>query len=295
MTKELDAIAIHLTGVLGYEVVMQDLQDPQQLTMTMYVALKRYAQTMEVPGAAGPGSQQDFDATFAETNRLLYESPWTIHPDYGVMRSAALSALERDNANLQIIARNVDRMDAGVPVEEVADIVNTDIAAFRKIGEPALQRHAAEEITNSIDGHTAYKQEFMRASTRHPGLVEQFAALNAVTKSLVDAKEARKSTEYAAIHADKDLHSALENLLQMTLPVKEAVTAGLHIGRIVAMDAQMAGQQIGRDPDTVVWHDLDKLTGPRPRLGESAEIYYADGKGTVKDPQQERSSNGIGR
>ncbi|MES2879204.1 MAG: hypothetical protein V4713_12340 [Pseudomonadota bacterium] len=200
-----------------------------------------------------------------------------------------------DQVNLKLIAHNVDRMNAGVSTDEVANIVSADIAAFLKIGEGAYQRHAAGEMSDSINDHPAYKTEFIQASAHHPGLIKQISALNAITNSLVNTKEERKAKEYLVMRGDSEPQIALSHLMQLAPPAKDPVTTGLHIGRIMAFDGQMAGQKIGRDPDNMVWHDLGKLTGPSPRLGDHAEILYVDGKGRVKEQQQERSSNGVGR
>ncbi|HJV75098.1 MAG TPA: LPD7 domain-containing protein [Noviherbaspirillum sp.] len=68
-----------------------------------------------------------------------------------------------------------------------------------------------------------------------------------------------------------------------------AVAAGTHIGPIVAVEGNMIGQKTGRDANQITWHDIGKLNGRMPKLGEMAEIKYANGIGNVKEePEQDR-------
>ena len=57
---------------------------------------------------------------------------------------------------------------------------------------------------------------------------------------------------------------------------------GLHTGTIQVIENGWAGQQCGRDPSKLVWHEISKLSGPALKKGELAEISRVNGMGTVK-------------
>lgn len=60
--------------------------------------------------------------------------------------------------------------------------------------------------------------------------------------------------------------------------------SGLHLGPIVKIEDGRVAQKSGRDPNKLVWHDVSKLDGELPAVGEWAEIHYSQGKGRVKGP-----------
>lgn len=68
----------------------------------------------------------------------------------------------------------------------------------------------------------------------------------------------------------------------------QSVDNGLHIGPVMAIKDGMIGQKTGRDPNKLVWHEISKLEGKVPEIGEMAEIGYSKGKGQVKDKELER-------
>lgn len=68
----------------------------------------------------------------------------------------------------------------------------------------------------------------------------------------------------------------------------ENASKGTHIGLIVEVKDGRIGQKTGRDPKQLVWHDMSKLQGGVPALGEMAEIKYSRGIGQVKDQKQEK-------
>lgn len=80
---------------------------------------------------------------------------------------------------------------------------------------------------------------------------------------------------------------------------KPSVSTGLHVGPVMAIQDGRVAQKTGRDPAQVVWHEIAKLAGATPRLGESVEISYANGVGTVatKGLEQEQAAGqrSIGR
>lgn len=71
----------------------------------------------------------------------------------------------------------------------------------------------------------------------------------------------------------------------------ETVTSGMHFGPIVAIEGDRIAQKTGRQ---VVWHDLSKLKGAVPKLGEMAEIGYSKGLGILKEKALEVALEGGG-
>lgn len=71
------------------------------------------------------------------------------------------------------------------------------------------------------------------------------------------------------------------------LPVN-VVTEGMHVGPVMKMEGGMIAQKSGRDPNSLVWHDVANLKGSVPAVGEMAEINYANGQGNVKEPLREQ-------
>ena len=74
-------------------------------------------------------------------------------------------------------------------------------------------------------------------------------------------------------------------------PAVEAVLAvdkGMHIGPVMAIKDGKIGQKTGRDPNKLVWHEISKLEGKVPGIGEMAEIGYSMGKGKVLAKELER-------
>lgn len=65
-------------------------------------------------------------------------------------------------------------------------------------------------------------------------------------------------------------------------------SSGLHIGPVVAVELNRIGQQIGRDPDIIVWHRLSMLQGDVPTIGDSVEINYVNGVGVIKGEELSR-------
>lgn len=62
----------------------------------------------------------------------------------------------------------------------------------------------------------------------------------------------------------------------------DAPSSGLYIGPIVRAEEGRVAQKTGRDPNKLIWHDVSKLQGKVPAVGEHAEISYAMGVGQVK-------------
>lgn len=55
---------------------------------------------------------------------------------------------------------------------------------------------------------------------------------------------------------------------------------GLHVGPVIRVEEGLIAQRAGRGK--VVWHDVSKIAGPAPVLGDMAEIQYAKGMAKVK-------------
>ncbi|WP_304350886.1 LPD7 domain-containing protein [Comamonas testosteroni] len=84
------------------------------------------------------------------------------------------------------------------------------------------------------------------------------------------------------------------NVLEKAQDVSEvsvklpAVESGTHIGPVMAIKDGLIGQKTGRDPNKLVWHEISKLQGKVPAIGDMAEIGYSQGLGKVKGPEMQR-------
>lgn len=67
-------------------------------------------------------------------------------------------------------------------------------------------------------------------------------------------------------------------------PEPVVADSGLHLGPIVKVEDGRVAQKCGRDPNKLIWHDVSKLDGELPAVGEWAEIHYDGGKGRIKGP-----------
>ena len=66
-------------------------------------------------------------------------------------------------------------------------------------------------------------------------------------------------------------------------PVAEVVSSGMFVGPVVLIEEGRIAQKAGRDPNKLIWHDVSKLQGKVPAVGEIAEINYAHGVGKIKE------------
>lgn len=65
--------------------------------------------------------------------------------------------------------------------------------------------------------------------------------------------------------------------------------SGMCVGPVVAVELERIAVQSGRDPKVIVWHNLDRLKGEVPKVGDSIEINYVNGQGVIKAKEQLRS------
>lgn len=63
----------------------------------------------------------------------------------------------------------------------------------------------------------------------------------------------------------------------------EVASSGMFIGPVVRVEEGRIAQKAGRDPNKLIWHDVSKLQGKVPAVGEIAEINYAHGVGKIKE------------
>lgn len=279
-----------LSALAGRQIHANELATPEAMPQDVFVALNGLADELGAIAAGNTTVERGNTVQLLAVNRMLDRAPWSMDPEFGAQRMTAEFGVELDNQLLQSIARNVDKLNTGQPGLQAAHLVLRDIAAFRKIQAPEIQRHAAAEIADSINDHADYKAAFMNASSRHPGMLEHMAALNAMTKLLVAEKETRKVVEFVAYSTDPELIKAMG-----IVPPDFATTSqGLHIGPIVAIHGSLIAQKVGREPDKVVWHDMRKLQGDGAVVGAVAEVSYTNGVGILKGPGQE-VNKGISR
>lgn len=69
-------------------------------------------------------------------------------------------------------------------------------------------------------------------------------------------------------------------------PAVNVASSGIFIGPIVRVEDGRIAQKAGRDSNKLIWHEVSKLQGKVPKVGEIAEIKYAKGVGKVKEPQR---------
>ena len=63
----------------------------------------------------------------------------------------------------------------------------------------------------------------------------------------------------------------------------QAGSDGLYSGQILAIEGNMVAQKTGRDPNVVVWHDISKINGKFPRVGDVIDIRYKNGLGKIAE------------
>ncbi|AMR78049.1 LPD7 domain-containing protein [Cupriavidus nantongensis] len=68
-------------------------------------------------------------------------------------------------------------------------------------------------------------------------------------------------------------------------PTVDVASSGLFLGPVVRVEEGRIAQKAGRDPNKLVWHDISKLQGKVPGVGDWAEINYSGGVGQVKEQQ----------
>lgn len=86
---------------------------------------------------------------------------------------------------------------------------------------------------------------------------------------------------------DREFDEAMDEMVEerrlalvVPLVVVPSVNTGPHYGEIVKVEGGRVAQDVGRGQ--VVWHDVANLRGVVPRLGDKADIQYANGIGRVK-------------
>lgn len=72
-------------------------------------------------------------------------------------------------------------------------------------------------------------------------------------------------------------------------PQVDVASSGLFLGPIVRVEEGRIAQKAGRDPNKLIWHDVSKLQGKVPGVGEWAEINYSRGVGQVKEQPREQA------
>ena len=60
-----------------------ELNGPEPISKTTFLKLQKLAEDLDLSVAMGQECTDGFDEVYAEVSRLLDESKWTLHPDYG--------------------------------------------------------------------------------------------------------------------------------------------------------------------------------------------------------------------
>lgn len=82
---------------------------------------------------------------------------------------------------------------------------------------------------------------------------------------------------------DREFDEAMDAIVEerRLLGTEGVVITGPHYGEIVKVDGNRIAQDVGRGQ--VVWHDVANLRGVVPKVGDKADIQYANGIGRVKE------------
>ncbi len=132
----------------------------------------------------------------------------------------------------------------------------------------------------------------VRTVTRLDGLVNEGIVAG------VGFKPTSASKESLSMISDPEFDTAMEEVIaagkavEASHPVPVALDGIQHSGTIRVIKDGWAGQQSGRDPGQLVWHEIAKLTGPALVLGQQADIVRAKGLGRVMDKALEREVDG---
>ena len=129
------------------------------------------------------------------------------------------------------------------------------------------------------------------AATQHPGTVRAVTRAEGAVQDNVVAgvNMSAESAIHAAIEPvlDREVESAIAD--STLAPSKQTASLGAiqfveivgrHVGPIMSEKDGMISQRVGRGK--LVWHDLAKIEGSAPKIGESADIVYANGVGTIQ-------------
>lgn len=148
---------------------------------------------------------------------------------------------------------------------------------------------AKSDFDNAKDAAKAFsmasqegRSVVIRSVTRVDGLVSDEVVARNVQGVSIGAIAQTQELKF-----DHEFNEAMEELKTeekavASLNTPAVVSTGSHIGPIVEIKDGHIAQKSGRDPTKLVWHDLSKLSGPMPRVGEMAEINYAKEQGVVK-------------
>lgn len=187
-------------------------------------------------------------------------------------------------------------------LKEVTASINAALApeALQACFQPGKLREYAADLDLEFDGRievfddgtlsASLKRGVPGGMTYHVALMlppnaVQITAQVALSKGDEVLMESEPMRHRDVLHA---LDAAVESFdqLQAKVPAQEqaapALSSGLHIGPIVRAEEGRIAQKTGRDPDKLVWHDVSKLQGKVPAVGEHAEISYAMNVGHVK-------------
>lgn len=129
--------------------------------------------------------------------------------------------------------------------------------------EIALPKGSISTITTSSTNDLSA----LELRKKNDELAEQSARVRAEEQKFLELKRLRDEADTKEAAAEAPEHVAGD---------------GLHTGIIKVIENGWAGQQAGRDPAVLIWHQVSKLTGPELKIDESAEITWAKGGGVVK-------------
>ncbi|ART61523.1 hypothetical protein CBP36_21395 (plasmid) [Acidovorax carolinensis] len=150
-------------------------------------------------------------------------------------------------------------------------------AGFKRSADGGMNYHVALMLPPDAAHITAHvelvREEVVLVESEAISRRDVLHALDAA----VDAFSALKGKAEALGHGSQPAPAA---------PAVMTPDSGIFMGSIVRVENGLLAQKTGRDPDKLTWHDISKLQGRVPMVGENAEINYKQGVGVVKERER---------
>lgn len=254
------------------------------------------------PNGAGPVKGQEQESvTTRSVTRVA-----------GVVRDDVVSGLapvvdgnsgqvQKPAATKDLVTREVDTALAEVKQEQKALEPLVDLEKGARLVEHGAAPYKHEEKNKASYFATVEDDLGNRRTVWGKDLQRSLSEAGAKPGDTISLQEnGRKHVEVDVLEADGSLaRKPAERVNWVTTVLSKAAAmeqdngrpaepvvadSGLHLGPIVKIEDGRVAQKSGRDPNKLVWHDVSKLDGELPAIGEWAEIHYSQGKGRVKGP-----------
>lgn len=168
--------------------IRSSLAKPEEMSRAVYLRLLALSEQVGLAAARGEDCADGFDERGAEIDRLMTASPWTAHPDYGVVPKSDVKFLDAGADNLppwatgmakgwtdigaQLCTKDGRRIGNAVLIGSVELHGRTFYQVVTDIGTTV--RFTEEEL-----GETFYQPVYTMAIDTHAGYLRYSAASNA--------------------------------------------------------------------------------------------------------------------